>query len=246
MSKLLGAKIGEYHTLNDWRLYLKVGSPKIGEAEIEEYLVEVPGADNMLNLTNALDDKPHYKQRTITMELLCTAPKKLWPSLYSKLANAIHGKWAQCVFDDDLSWYWEGLWHVSLSKDRLSSVFTITGTCNPFKRSIYDGSNDWLWDDFNFETDVIRSYTDIPLKANEDVTVSIVGAPRAAGIYFKRSETAANIAVSLNGFEVGILAKSTDWQYIEGLTMPDGVVGTLVFAASADCSISIKYLGASL
>lgn len=128
-------------------------------------------------------------------------------------------------------------------RDRLSSTFTITGTCNPFKRSVYDGTNDWLWDDFNFETDIVRNYTDIPLKANKDVQVSITGAPRAAGIYFQRSETAANIAVSLNGFEVGILAKSTDWQYIEGLTMPDGVVGTLVFAASADCSISIKYLG---
>ena len=92
----------------------------------------------------------------------------------------------------------------------------------------------------------MRNYTNIPLKAGEDKEVSITGAPRAAGIYFKRSEDVATIAVSLNGFEVGILAKSTDWQYIEGLTMPDGVVGTLVFAASANCSISIKYLGASL
>ena len=27
MAKLLGAKIGDYHTLTDWGLYLKVGSP---------------------------------------------------------------------------------------------------------------------------------------------------------------------------------------------------------------------------
>ena len=197
MAKLLGAKIGNFHTLTDWGLYLKVGSPKISAAEVDEYLVQVTGSDALLNLTAWDDGKVHYKKRTITMELL-------------------------------------------------SSTFTITGTCNPFKRSVYDGTNDWLWDDFNFEYDIVRNYTDIPLKANEDVQVSITGAPRAAGIYFKRSEDAADIAVSLNGFEVGILAKSTDWQYIEGLTMPDGVVGTLVFAASADCSISIKYLGASL
>ena len=188
----------------------------------------------------------HYKKRTITMELLCNAPKSKWPSIESTIANAIHGKWLQCKFDEDPTWYWEGLWKISPSRDRLSSTFTITGTCNPFKRSVYDGTNDWLWDDFNFEYDIVRNYTDIPLKANEDVQVSITGAPRAAGIYFKRSETAADIAVSLNGFEVGILAKSTDWQYIEGLTMPDGVVGTLIFAASADCSISIRYLGGSL
>lgn len=246
MTKLQGAKIGEYHTLNDWGLYLKVGSPKISAAEVDEYLVQVPGSDTLLNLTDALDGRTHYKKRTITMELLCRASKKTWPNLYSQIANAIHGKWLQCKFDNDPSFYWEGLWSVSMTRDRLSSTFTITGTCNPFKRSVYDGTNDWLWDDFNFEYDIVRNYTDIPLKANEDVQVSITGAPRAAGIYFKRSEDAADIAVSLNGFEVGILAKTTDWQYIEGLRMPDGVVGTLVFSASADCSISIKYLGASL
>lgn len=246
MGKLLGAKIGDFHTMKDWKLYLKVGSPKIGPAEVDDYLVHVPGSDNLLNLTSSLDGRPHYKKRTITMELKCTAPKNQWENLYSTIANAIHGKWLQCKFDNDPSFYWEGLWSVSMTRDRLSSTFTITGTCNPFKRSVYDGSNDWLWDDFNFETDIVRNYTDIPLKANEDVQVSITGAPRAAGIYFKRSDDVADIAVSLNGFEVGILAKSTDWQYIEGLTMPDGVVGTLVFAASENCSISIKYLGASL
>ena len=246
MGKLLGAKIGEYHTLSDWGLYLKVGSPNISEAEVDEYLVQVPGSDTLLNLTNSMDDKSHYKKRTITMELLCRAPKKMWPSLYAKISNAIHGKWLQCVFDDDPSWYWEGLWHVSMSRDRLTSAFTITGTCSPFKRSIHDGSDDWLWSPFNFEEDVIREYSNIKLQANTDKELSIIGAPRAAGIYFKRSETSANIVVSLNGFEVGVLAKSTEWQYISGLRMPDGVVGTLVFAASADCSISVKYLGASL
>ena len=234
MAKLLGAKIGDYHTLKDWGLYLKVGSPKIGAAEVDEYLVQVTGSDTLLNLTAWDDGKVHYKKRTITMELLCNAPKSKWPSIESTIANAIHGKWLRCKFDEDSAWYWEGLWKVSPSRDRLSSTFTITGTY------------DWLWDDFNFETDIVRNYTDIPLKAGEDKEVSITGAPRAAGIYFQRSETAADIAVSLNGFEAGILAKSTDWQYIEGLTMPDGVVGTLVFSASADCSISIKYLGASL
>lgn len=246
MTKLQGAKIGDYHTLTDWGLYLKVGSPKISDAEVDEYLVQVPGSDTLLNLTDALDGRTHYKKRTITMELLCRASKKTWPNLYSQIANAIHGKWLQCKFDNDPSFYWEGLWSVSMTRNRFSSAFTITGTCDPFKRSIYDGSSDWLWDDFNFETDTVRNYTDIPLKSGEDKEVSITGAPRAAGIYFQRSETTADIAVSLNGFKVGILAKTTDWQYIEGLRMPDGVVGTLVFSASADCSISIKYLGASL
>lgn len=243
---LKGAKIGGYHTLKDWGLYMKVGSPKIGEAEVDEYLVQVPGSDTMLNLTNSLDGKPHYKKRTITMELKCIAPKKTWSTLYSTIANAIHGKWLQCVFDDDAAWYWEGLWKVSCVPSKLYCVFTITGTCNPLKRSVYDGTDNWLWDTFNFEQDIVRNYTGIQLTANTDVSVTISGSPRAEGIYFKREEADADIVVSFNGFEVGRLAKSTDWQYIEGLKLPDGAVSTLIFAASADCKISLKYLGASL
>ena len=62
MAKLQGAKIGDYHTLTDWGLYLKVGSPKISDAEVDEYLVKVPGSDTLLNLTDALDGRPHYKK----------------------------------------------------------------------------------------------------------------------------------------------------------------------------------------
>ena len=47
MAKLQGAKIGDYHTLTDWGLYLKVGSPKISDAEVDEYLVKVPGSDTL-------------------------------------------------------------------------------------------------------------------------------------------------------------------------------------------------------
>lgn len=248
MGKLLGAQIGDFHTLKDWGLYLKVGSPKIGPAEVDDYLVQVPGSDALLDLTSSLDGRPHYKKRTITMELKCTAPKKQWESLRSTIANAIHGKWLQCKFDDDPGFYWEGLWNVSVSKDALYCVFTITGTCSPFKYSMYDGSDSWLWDDFLFDTAIIRNYTDIPIKASEDATVNITGAPRTIAIYFKRSEDSADVklTIGLPVSKTAALAKSTEWQYVEGLVVPDDTDFELTFKSSADCSISIRYIGGSL
>lgn len=246
MTKLLGARIGSYHTLNDWGLLMKVGSPKISNAETEEYLINVPGSDTMLNLTRALDGRPHYKKRTITMELKCIAPKKKWPAIYSKIANALQGKWMQCKFDNDPAWYWEGLWSVSCARAGLYCTFTITGTCNPFKYSVYDGSSSWLWDTFNFEEDIARDYTDIQLAENEATTVTIIGAPRTAAIYFKRSEDTADIAVVVNGSAAGILAKSVEWQYLEGLTLPDDAESVLQITSSQKSSISIRYLGGSL
>lgn len=240
------AKIGDFDTFVDWGLYLKADSPQIGDAEVEEYLVQVPGSDAVLDLSKSLDGKVHYKKRTITMELLCKAPKKSWKALQSHISNALHGKWLQCVFDDDPSWYWEGLWHVKFVPGRLSAAVTITGTCNPYKYSVYDGTQDIRWDDINFETDILRDYRSIQLPAATWVAVTIIGAPHTAAVYFQRSEATTDYLVAVNGSLVGTLIKSTEWQYLEGLSIPDGETVLLQLYASTASSVTIKYLGASL
>ena len=240
------AKLGNYDTLATWGLYMKVGSPNIGEPEPDENLVQVTGSDTLLNLTTALDGKVHYKKRTITMELLCTAPKKLWKVLQSRLTNALEGKWLQCVFDDDPSWYWEGLWHVKFVPGRLSATVTITGSCNPYKYNVYDGTQDIRWDDINFETDILRDYRKIALPAGVDVDVVIHGAPHTAAIYFQRGDSTSYIMVNADKKYVGSLSNTTQWQYLEGLEIPDGGNLTLTFTADTASSITIKYLGASL
>nr|DAL47279.1 MAG TPA_asm: distal tail protein [Caudoviricetes sp.] len=243
------AKIGNYDTLATWGLYMKVGSPNIGEPEPDETLVHVTGSDTLLNLTTALDGKVHYKKRSITMELLCTAPKKLWKVLQSRLHNALEGKWLQCVFDDDPSWYWEGLWHVKFVPGRLSATVTITGTCNPYKYCVYDGTQDIRWDDINFKTDILQDYRSIALPANTSVDVVVYGAPHTVAVYFQRGESEAVIILRVNNSFVGVLAKTTEWQYLERLEIPDGENVTLTFSngsLSAASSIIIKCLGASL
>ena len=72
MGKLMGAKIGSLHTLDDLGLYLLVGSPLISGAEPDKKLVQVPGGDFLLDLTRAVDGKVHYLQRTIRLDLKCT------------------------------------------------------------------------------------------------------------------------------------------------------------------------------
>ena len=157
MGKLMGAKIGSLHTLDDLGLYLMVGSPLISGAEPDKKLVQVPGGDFLLDLTRAVDGKVHYLQRTIRLDLKCAKPKKLWPGIQSALEKALQGQWLRCIFDDDPSWYWEGYWTVTpQSRDRWTNVFTISGICNPYKVSLTAAAGaDWEWDTFNFETDII-------------------------------------------------------------------------------------------
>ena len=129
---------------------------------------------------------------------------------------------------------------------RLSATVTITGSCNPYKYNVYDGTQDIRWDDINFETDILRDYRSIALPANTPVDVVIYGAPHTAAVYFQRGESEANVSLQVNKAYAGSLAKTTEWQYLEGLEIPDGENVTLTFTATAASSITIKYLGASL
>lgn len=157
MQKLLGAKIGELHTLHDLGLVFMVGSPLISGAEPDKKLVQVPGADFLLDLSRSVDGQVHYLQRTIKMEFKCIHPPSEWHKVQSELENALQGRWLRCIFDNDPANFWEGLWTVSpQTRDKHFETFTITGTCNPYKynSTAYDGA-DWLWDDFFFDDDVI-------------------------------------------------------------------------------------------
>ncbi len=151
------ATIGGYHLYKDFGLQICEGSPLIGGAEPENLLKWVPALDTPLDLSKSIDGKIHYKQRTITIETVCKLPRKFWPAVQSTLENVLQGKWLTCVFEDDPSWEWQGLWRVE-PKDRelRTASYTITGTCAPYKRSLTAAAGaDWLWDTFNFETDVI-------------------------------------------------------------------------------------------
>lgn len=157
MGKLLGAKIGGLHTLDDLGLLLMTGSPLISGAEPDKKLVQVPGADFLLDLSRSVDGRVHYLKRTIKMDLKCIRPPGEWHKVQSILENALQGQWLRCVFDDDPANFWIGLWEVSpQTRSKHYETFTITGTCNPYKynSTAYDGP-DWLWDDLYFDDDVI-------------------------------------------------------------------------------------------
>ena len=50
---------------SDFGLWLKRDSPQIGKPETDSMLVEVPGADFLLDLTRAVDGSVHHKKRNM-------------------------------------------------------------------------------------------------------------------------------------------------------------------------------------
>ena len=122
-------------------LWLKKGSPKIGPAEPDTNLVEVPGADFLLDLTRAVDGSVHYKKRKITMDFVCGRPKTQWPSIRDKLETLLQGQWVRFYFTRDKE-TWAGQFEVSLTPDENGqATVSMTATCDPFRKGVLDASN---------------------------------------------------------------------------------------------------------
>lgn len=121
-------------------LWLKQGSPKIGKPEADTNLIEVPGADFLLDLTKAVDGVVHYKKRTITMEFLCDRPRDQWPSIRDDLETLLQGQWTRFYFTRDKE-VWSGQFDVTLTPGTEHASVSMTATCDPFRKGVLDASN---------------------------------------------------------------------------------------------------------
>ena len=89
----------------------------------------------------------------------------------------IHGQKMKMILEDDPLYYYEGRFSVNAWRsDQHYSVITIDYDVGPYKRYLYSGEA-WLWDPFNFETDSIKSYKNLPIDGTNSVIVEGIGVP---------------------------------------------------------------------
>jgi len=118
---------------SDFGLWLKRDSPQIGKPETDSMLVEVPGADFLLDLTRAVDGSVHYKKRKITMEFVCDRPKVQWASIRAQLEALLQGQWLRFYFTRDGE-LWDGLFDVEMKPGDHNATVSIKVTCDPFRK----------------------------------------------------------------------------------------------------------------
>lgn len=132
-----GVTFGTYHSYRAWGLLLK-HMPVITQPKPKEKLVEVPGSDMVLDLTEALTGKVHYSQREIKCTFLTMASRSRWQKIHSDVMDAVHGKRLNIVLDDDPDYYWLGRVYVGdPSSDKGAMTFDITATVEPYKYARY-------------------------------------------------------------------------------------------------------------
>jgi len=145
-----------YHTLDDWGFALG-NNNYISDPEMETNYIDVPYRNGLIDASTAVTGRPVYKKRQLSFNMGGTRERLAWDATMSAVRNAIHGRTCQLIMDNDIAYYWRGRVFVE-NFDRFRGLGTFqinVPNAEPYKYSLVSSSEPWLWDPFNFETDMI-------------------------------------------------------------------------------------------
>lgn len=174
---MYGVTFGTKHSYNDWKLITK-SRPVIGSPSPKTNYIDVPEADGKLDFTEALTGEVKYDNREISFEFTVIEARNRWVSIYSEIMNFLHGKKMKLFFDEDPNHYYVGRFEIDeWASDKRTSTLVIKGDVDPYKYDLFSSVEDWIWDTFNFENDVVREYSD--LVVDERLEFTVVGSRKS-------------------------------------------------------------------
>lgn len=229
----MNVTIGDKKTFDDWGL--KLQSLVVGLPEAKTNPVDIPGADGVMDLTQALGPV-RYNNREIQMIFDVMAAPERWHSLTSEIANYLHGQRLKVILNSDPDYYYIGRLALNSEKsDYYMNHITVTGDMEPYKYEMYSGIDKWKWDSFSFKNGIIRNYKDLVVEGSR--TVRITGRKKQIVPTFICS---AALEVEWQGIKYPLPAGETK---IYAIAIPEGE-NKLVFYGNG--TVSIDYRGGIL
>lgn len=160
-----------FHTYDTWRLYI-TNTDCIGNPEQYTNYVTVPGRNGQLDLSDTLTGRPTYIRRQLKIELAGNRPKVSWDLIISYFRNQINGRICKIVFDNDTNHYWRGRVHVDDFSSALRlGKFTMNVEAEPYKYNVKSSAEPWLWNPFNFNSDMITYHDAYTVSGTLQVTI---------------------------------------------------------------------------
>ncbi len=144
------------NTWVDWHL-VPTKRPSINTPERKTKIVEIPGMNGDLDLSESLTGYPLYSNRKGSIEFLVMNDYEHWHDIYQNMCSYLHGKRLYMAFEEDPAYYYYGTFTVEQyeSGDHNSNI-TISYELEPFKYEYTIGKRDGgYWDIFDFNTDNI-------------------------------------------------------------------------------------------
>lgn len=133
-----GVTFDKKHSYWDWNLMLKE-APVVSPPKPKTKLIDIPGIDGSLDLSEALTGKIHYEMRNITCTFFLMCDRERWPSLYTEILNHLHGKKVEIVLDNDPEYIYTGRAEISSwTPGQHVAEVVIKAKVAPYKVSRYD------------------------------------------------------------------------------------------------------------
>lgn len=220
--------IGDYN-MSDFGL--KLLGMELGTPAVRKSTVTIPGRNGALDLTEAIAGFPLYDNAThkLTFDFR-DGTYDGWVSVSSDLRGKIHGRRLPVVLGND-SYYYDA--RVSVDSSKLNQQYSqvvITLDAAPYKLAQKTSLDDWEWDSFNFETDIIRDYKNIQVPGE----LVVIGDVMPTGCVF---EASAAVTVTYDGKR---------YQLPKGRsTVPDILImeGEHTMSFSGSGTVSVEYRG---
>lgn len=153
---------GEKNTWNDWHL-VPSSRPVFNPPSVKTKTLDIPGGDGVIDLTESLTGYPVYNNREGSIEFIVlndycqlVTTHEEWYEIYSNIMDYLHGQSMKAILEDDKQYYYIGRFTVnSWKSDKDYSKIVIDYSVEPYKWLANRLFETWIWDTFNFVTDVV-------------------------------------------------------------------------------------------
>ncbi len=123
-----------YNTYTNWYM-VPSSRPVIQPPKPKKTMIDIPGSNNRIDLTETLAGDVTYSNRTGSLEFIVLNDKPMtWYEVYNDVMNTLHGRRVQIRLEEEPDWYYEGRVEVNnwASNEDYSRI-TIDYDLEPFK-----------------------------------------------------------------------------------------------------------------
>lgn len=143
------------NTWNDWHL-VPTQRPSITPPEVKTKMVEIPGMNGDLDLTESLTGYPAYNNREGSITFKIINDYEHWHEIYADMCSYLNGRVLYFAMEDDPAYFYHGRITVeNYDSQKDNSEITINYVLDPQKYEYVNGHDDGWWDVLDFEVDYL-------------------------------------------------------------------------------------------
>lgn len=128
------------NTWSNWHL-IPTNRPSVSLPSVNEKMVEVPGRNGAIDMTETLTGAPTYSNRKGSWEFYVMHDQwNSWVEAFNTMASFLHGKRHTVILEDDPNYYYEGRLKMVWNTRRDYSTVVIEYDLDPYKVNVSNGN----------------------------------------------------------------------------------------------------------